>query len=853
MHVARAPNFGDAPLQTSAMLRLAATIAQCSGPEELLREIVPLLQRVVGFEVASFCLPGPTPDSLRPIVWDRGALSADRPELQVRGSASGWVWENQQPLLIRELDSETRFPALAMLAQRHVASLCVVPLSTCGRRVATLALASSTVGAYGPAVVELLQWLCGILALSIENTVARSALAKERKQVEVLLAIQKLLATHTDLIRALPDISQTLQGLLAHDVAFLSELHAGNDLVSTYQFDPAEKKLEQKLNLSVEQSLAAVVLQERNIRVLLYQDLLNLSEYPGVKLSLACGARSACLVPLMTLSGHAGMLAMCSRGEHAYRLADVQFLEHLSGPLAAALEKSRLNVSLRLREERSGVLAEINTALLSHESPAKAFPRVSELIQKVLPHEYGTFELHDKENDSLVRRVLDFPGGKGSLKDPTVLLSRTVGGRVLLAGRAMILDEADLKAFDDDVLTEAREHGIRSLCAAPLLRQGKAYGVVVLGSSQACGFSHDDLPFLEEVTARIALALHHSRVGWELRQLRWRREEGADDESRLLSPPVFGDVVGSSKQLLSSLNQVAIVATSDATVLVLGETGTGKDLIAKAIHTSSDRKERLLVKLNCAAIPTGLLESELFGHEKGSFTGATSQKIGRMELAHRGTLFLDEIGEIPMELQPKLLRVLQDQEFERLGGNRTIKVDFRLIAATNRDLQKAVLDGQFRADLYYRLNVFPITMPALRDRRSDIPDLVWHFVRKYEKRFSRDIDVVSPEAMRALVAWSWPGNVRELENFIERSVILTEGGELRVPVDELHSTVTGNGHALGSLEQTEREHILHVLRETGGALSGPRGAAERLGLKRTTLQSKMQRLGITRSLYWRQR
>jgi formate hydrogenlyase transcriptional activator len=385
------------------------------------------------------------------------------------------------------------------------------------------------------------------------------------------------------------------------------------------------------------------------------------------------------------------------------------------------------------------------------------------------------------------------------------------------------------------------------------LRLGKAYGVVVLGSSKAEGFRQEDLSFLEEVAARIALALRQSRVSSELRQLRGRGGERLTEHEGAHATAVFDDIIGDSKQLLGSLNQVAIVAASDATVLVLGETGTGKDLIAKAIHNSSARCKQLLVKLNCAAIPTGLLESELFGHERGSFTDATSQKIGRMELAHHGTLFLDEIGEIPLELQPKLLRVLQDQEFERLGGNRTIRVDFRLIAATNRDLQKAVLDGQFRADLFYRLNVFPIRMPALRDRRSDIPDLVWHFVRKYEKRFSREIEGVSPEAMRALVAWPWPGNVRELENFIERSVILSESGQLRVPLDELHSSKPDSDSAIGSLEQTEREHILHVLRETGGALSGPRGAAERLGLKRTTLQSKMSRLGITRSLYWKHR
>jgi len=297
------------------------------------------------------------------------------------------------------------------------------------------------------------------------------------------------------------------------------------------------------------------------------------------------------------------------------------------------------------------------------------------------------------------------------------------------------------------------------------------------------------------------------------------------------------------------LDQVAIVAASDATVLILGETGTGKGLIARAIHTTSKRRDRGFITLNCAAIPTGLLESELFGHEKGAFTGAVSQKIGRLELADKGTLFLDEIGEIPLELQPKLLRVLQDHEFERLGGTRTIKVDLRLIAATNRDLARSVAEKEFRSDLFYRLKVFPIRLPALRERREDIPLLVRYFVRKFARGMDRGIETIPTETMNSLINWPWPGNVRELENFIERSVILTEGTALRAPLADLQAESPGSGAAEHSLEGAEREHIIRVLRETRGMISGPTGAARRLGLKRTTLQSKMQRLGITRRDY----
>jgi len=296
------------------------------------------------------------------------------------------------------------------------------------------------------------------------------------------------------------------------------------------------------------------------------------------------------------------------------------------------------------------------------------------------------------------------------------------------------------------------------------------------------------------------------------------------------------------------LNQAKTVAPSDATVLILGETGTGKELIARAIHRMSSRKNSSLIKLNCAAIPDGLVESELFGHEKGAFTGAVSQKMGRLELADKGTLFLDELGELPLEVQPKLLRVLQDQEFERLGSTRTIRVNLRLIAATNRDLAKSVTERQFRSDLYYRVNVFPIRMPELRERKEDIPLLVRYLAQKFARRMNKHIDTIPTEAMNALVSWAWPGNVRELENFIERSVILSQSPILNVPLVDL-SLAAQDSHKDSTLESVLRENIVRVLRETGGVLGGPRGAAARLGLKRTTLQSKMGKMGIFREEY----
>jgi formate hydrogenlyase transcriptional activator len=405
-----------------------------------------------------------------------------------------------------------------------------------------------------------------------------------------------------------------------------------------------------------------------------------------------------------------------------------------------------------------------------------------------------------------------------------------------------------MQAFEPEITASLMAEGLKSLCCVPVIGHKDPLGVLVLGSTRADAFETDDLTLLNQVAVQFAVALENARIAREVKQLRSRLElEKGYLEGVAPTQVHFEEIIGGSPALKETLARVNVVAASDATVLLLGETGTGKGLIARAIHRTSNRKERAFVTLNCAAIPTGLLESELFGHEKGAFTGAISQKIGRLELADKGTLFLDEVGEIPLELQPKLLRVLQDHEFERLGGTRTIKVDLRLIAATNRDLAKSVAEREFRSDLFYRLNVFPIRIPSLRERREDIPLLIRHFVRKFASAMDRGIETIPSETMDALVNWHWPGNVRELENFVERSVILTDGTALRAPLAEFRVETTSSREQ--SLQGTEREHIVRVLQETGGMISGPKGAAKRLGLKRTTLQSKMQRLGITRADY----
>jgi formate hydrogenlyase transcriptional activator len=398
------------------------------------------------------------------------------------------------------------------------------------------------------------------------------------------------------------------------------------------------------------------------------------------------------------------------------------------------------------------------------------------------------------------------------------------------------------------VIGQMREDGTESFCFVPLTTARGRLGAMGFLSQQKEAYNDSDVEFLQQVAKQVAVAVENALAFQQIAELKDKlAKEKFYLEEELRFEHGFDDIIGDSAALRNVLKEVEVVAPTDSTVLIQGETGTGKELIARAIHRLSSRRERTFVKLNCAAIPTGLLESELFGHERGAFTGAISQKAGRFELADKGTIFLDEVGEIPLELQSKLLRVLQEQEFERLGSTKTIQVSVRLIAATNRDLKRLVEVNQFRSDLYYRLNVFPVTAPPLRERREDIPILVRYFTQHYAVRMKKNIQAVPAKTLDVLSRYAWPGNIRELENLVERSVILTQGTDLQVPMSELQANDRPASTSISTLEEAEREQILRALHDTKWIIGGPSGAAARLGIKRTTLQSKMQKLGISRA------
>lgn len=507
------------------------------------------------------------------------------------------------------------------------------------------------------------------------------------------------------------------------------------------------------------------------------------------------------------------------------------------------------------KHAQEALVLEITNVLISNLDIRKLLGAISSSIQQVVAHDFTVLALYDVAEGKLRVRFLRAPA-EAALEgtEQTLPLEGSLSYRVV-ATREPLVRNGVPDGLSPESAALWNRTGMKSICLLPLISRERVIGVLNLASRAVGAFDTADTQLLMQVASQVALAIDNAEAFRQLAEVK----ERLIDEKRYLEEEIktelnFEDIVGESAALKDVLRQVETVAATDATVLILGETGTGKELVARDVHALSPRRDRTFVKLNCAAIPTGLLESELFGHEKGAFTGAISRKIGRLELAHEGTFFLDEVGDIPPELQPKLLRALQEKEFERLGSTRTIPVNVRLIAATNRDLEAMVKDRSFRSDLYYRLKVFPIRVPPLRARSEDIPLLVHYFTKKFASRMNKRIETIPTEAMDALVRWSWPGNVRELENFLERAVILTRGAALQIPFAELETPLElepelpeskGDGQS-GSLERAEREHILRILRETKGVIAGPNGAAARLGLKRTTLNFKMRKLGITR-------
>src|SRR5215471_2019115 len=702
-----------------------------------------------------------------------------------------------------------------------------------------------------------------------------SPLEHSRRQLEALLEVSEAIAQQRDLPALFHDLAVRLHSviefdflsLVLHDAAKnVMRLHILETHLSSKKTAGAESTVEGNPAGWVWQTQQPFIVSDTETETRFPDFLPRYREH---------GVRSLTILPLTTAQHRLGAMGFGRIVAHRITDTELEFMQRVASQVAVAvdnalnLESSQAYQKQLARErDRFRVLLEVNNVLISSRELPELFPGIVSCLERVIHHDYTSLALLDPPTKTLRIYAFYFPSNQNIFKPDTIVpLENTPAGRAIATGQPCLARGSGLDAFPSEVVRILRGEGVQAICCVPLIHRDHTFGTLNLASRRIDTFTPADVELLQPVGAQIAIAVENALAFKEIDALKDKLAvEKLYLEEEIRSELNFEEIVGESAALKRALGQVQLAAPAGTTVLLLGETGTGKELFARAIHNLSPRRDRTFVKINCAAIASGLLESELFGHERGAFTGAINQKIGRFELADRGTLFLDEVGDIPLELQPKLLRVLQEQEFERLGSNRTQRVDVRVVTATNQDLAKLVAERSFRSDLFYRLNVFPIQIPSLRERSEDIPLLVSYFVQTFSRRQNKEVEYIPADVMEALTHYPWPGNVRELENLIERAVLLSPGKELRIPLSELKSNAasmagadpaspftsfastspTSPGQPISTLEEAERQHILRALKQTQWRIAGPKGAANLLGMKRTTLQARMRKLSIRR-------
>jgi formate hydrogenlyase transcriptional activator len=671
-------------------------------------------------------------------------------------------------------------------------------------------------------------------------------------QHQALLEVTESIATYRHLPELFHGLIERLPRLVNFDVLWLVLHEPSRNVMRLHIVETPSKAYIDVIERAIEHSPSGWVWEHQE--ALIVPDIAQEKRFTAaLDLLKGYGVKSMCILPLTTVHRRLGAVGFGSQREGTYGDEGVEFLQLVARQIAVAVDNAlnyqaaqALQQQLQLERDRLQLLLDLNNSIVSTLELRQLFRAISANVRRVMDCDYASIVLPEPGGDQMRVYARDFAKGDESWQEEIVVpaVGRPAGD-VLSSGKPLILDRQGLSRYGTHL--NLWSMGLQSLCILPMISRGQVIGTLNLGGLRDRAFSPADVDFLSQVAKQIAIGVENA-LNYE--QVSAARERLVEERNYLneeiRTEHDFEAVIGQSPALKRILKQAELVAPTGSTVLIMGETGTGKEVLARAIHEISPQHERTFVSVNCAAIPMGLLESELFGHEKGAFTGAIAQKIGRFELAHQGTLFLDEVGDIPLELQPKLLRVLQEREFERLGSTRTINVDIRLIAATSRDLARMVETREFRGDLYYRLNIFPILLPPLRARPEDIPLLVAHFTDKYARQMNKRINKIPAETMDALKHYAWPGNVRELQNFIERATILTSGSTLQAPLAELTHAVREGQRKSRTLAETEREQIMRALREARWVLGGPGGAAERLGLKRTTLFYKMRKLGIAR-------
>jgi formate hydrogenlyase transcriptional activator len=856
--------------QLRLLSEVSEAIASHRDLTALFHDLARRLPSIVPFEFIALFLHDPARNVLRVHMLGTADASVLPPglEMPVDASFSGHVFTTQQRIVVQNRDGAARFPqSRPLIDQIGAESFCMLPLTTIVRRLGAIGFGSVSPDAFGEPELEFLELVARQVAVGVDNVLhgesartAEAELSHERDRLRLLLEVSESVASYRDLNELFRVLSQRLPRVVPFDFINLV-LHDASREVMRLQILTTDEPttIQPGLELPIDQSPAGVVWKTQ--QPLMIGDLTEERGFPTLTpMLLENGIRTYCAVPLTTALRRLGALGFGSLRANAYRQSDLSFMEHIAKQVAVAVDnvlndKRARSAQQQLERERDRLrlLLEVNNAVVSHLDMNQMFPAIAASLSRVIQHDGCSLLLYDPVTRVYRCHVLRSDGDSFTEEGRAEDELTCPAGSALVTKQPAVFGEQDLKnmAEESEMTRHLLAQGVKSFCGVPLVSHDRVLGSLNAGRLCDTPFSQEDIDLLGQVAQQVAIAVENGLAYQEIADLKEKLgKEKLYLEEEIRTNYNFEEIVGQSAALRHALRQAEVVAPTDSTVLIQGETGTGKELIARAIHNLSERRSRTFVKLNCAAIPTGLLESELFGHERGAFTGAIAQKVGRFQLADGGTLFLDEVGDIPLELQSKFLRVLQEQEFERLGGTKTIRVNVRLVAATNRDLPAMVAERQFRSDLYYRLNVFPIVSPPLRDRREDIPPLVRHFAEKFARRMNKRLVTVSSATMASLTAYHWPGNIRELENFIERAVILSRGSDLEAPLAELKQRsvepVAPDAPLPATLEDAEREHIRRALEQANWLVGGPSGAAAKLGMKRTTLQSKMTKLGLSR-------
>jgi formate hydrogenlyase transcriptional activator len=811
----------------------------------------------------------PAHQMLRLALLEASAFTGAPPmtEAPVEFGSFGRVLQNQRS----EAQSIGSGPApfiVSFLREQGFRVYAVVPVSTPASRFGVLGVASRDVDRYGPELVATLERLGSRIAAGLEQCAAEAPQPIEVVQpanvtdrVQLLLRLTNAFTSHRHLPDLLQTISAELLRIIPHHYASLSLWDAvAKGLRRWAVVQPSGADALAEGELLDEREPPWLAFNSGDVYVL-SRPVIDQHDSPMSKKLVSTGLRSGVCLPLKTPRAKYGALNVGSPKEDAFHAGEIMLLWQIARQLALAIENAtyfdqaeRYRLEASAQRDRFKLLLDINNALVSRLDPHDLWLSMLGTVRQAVDHDYANLLVIDAAAREVHVEAITYYDARGVVEPHTVARLDQSGVRAAVERNVpSVICGADLAQFDLTGMPSLASSGLQCLCSVPLSTGRGVIGALNLASRQADRFGPADIALLQDIAGQVAIAVENTIAFREISELKNRlTEEKLYLEAEISERHDFKEIIGASRALQDTLQQILAVAPTDASVLLLGETGTGKELLARAIHEHSRRRSRAFIRFNGASLPADLVESELFGYEKGAFTGASRSKPGRLELANHGTFFLDEVGDLPIEIQPKLLRVLQEREFERLGSAVTQHVDVRLIAATNRNLDEMVAAGLFRRDLFYRLSVFPVLVPPLRDRHGDIPALVRHFVDRSSRLTGRRITTIPRSTMEALERWHWPGNIRELQNVIERAVILSAGSELQIPFGALQPGPDRHERqapAETRFQEGERQLIVRALRDSKGIIGGPDGAAARLGLKRTTLHSKMRKLGIARPSY----